>query len=153
MVVRMIKAIEVPDEFEEKPRILMLLCENDAYPALELAGFRRLSYSAFVRPIPVRCLGAVNVVWISDALARGFDGILLLGCKPAPDTQCHYTRGSELLATRSENVKQKLKQLALEDERVCVEHVALADYDKLPGLIDAFVAKLDKLGPNPFKES
>ncbi len=153
MVVRMIKAIEVPDELEEKPRILMLLCENDAYPALELAGFRRLSYSAFVRPIPVRCLGAVNVVWISDALARGFDGILLLGCKPAPDTQCHYTRGSELLATRSENVKQKLKQLALEDERVRVEHVALADYDKLPGLIDDFVAKLDRLGPNPFKES
>ena len=153
MVVRMIKAIEVPDEFEEKPRILMLLCENDAYPALELAGFRRLPYSAFVRPIPVRCLGAINVVWLSDALARGFDGILLLGCKPAPDYQCHYARGSDLLATRSENVKQKLKQLALEDERVRVEHVALADYDKVPGLIDDFVAKIDKLGPNPFKES
>ena len=38
MIARMIKAIEVPDETEEKPRILVLACENDAYPALDLAG-------------------------------------------------------------------------------------------------------------------
>jgi quinone-modifying oxidoreductase subunit QmoB len=151
MVVRMIKAIEVPDEFEEKPRILVLLCENDAYPALELAGFHGLRWNACVRPLPVRCLGAVNVVWISDALARGFDGVLLLGCKPGADTQCHYTRGSDLLATRSENVKQKLKQLALEDARVRVAHVALSDYLTLPGLLDDFVAQIAALGPNPFK--
>ena len=153
MVVRMIKAIEVPDEFEEKPRILMLLCENDAYPALELAGFHRRRYSSFVRAIPVRCLGAINVVWLSDALARGFDGVLLLGCKPGEQTQCHYTRGSDLMATRSENVKQKLKQMALEEQRVRIEHVALSDYLTLPGLIDGFVKQIEDLGPNPFKES
>jgi quinone-modifying oxidoreductase, subunit QmoB len=153
IVVRMLKAIEVPDEFEEKPRILMLLCENDAYPALELAGFHRQKYSAYVRAIPVRCLGAINIVWLSDALARGFDGVLLLGCKPGEQTQCHYTRGSDLLATRSENVKQKLKQLALEDQRVRVEHVALSDYLTLPGLIDGFVKEIERFGPNPFKDS
>jgi quinone-modifying oxidoreductase subunit QmoB len=152
IVVRMIKSIEVPDEFEEKPRILMLLCENDAFPALELAGFHRQRYSAFVRAIPVRCLGAVNIVWLSDAFARGFDGVLLLGCKPGEQTQCHYTRGSDLLATRSENVKQKLKQMALEEQRIRVEHVALADYLTLPGLIDGFVKQIEALGPNPFKE-
>jgi quinone-modifying oxidoreductase subunit QmoB len=153
MVVSMIKAVEVPDEFEEKPRILMLLCENDAYPALELAGFHRLQYSSYVRAIPVRCLGAVNVVWLSDALARGFDGVLLLGCKPGEQTQCHYARGSDLMATRSENVKQKLKQLALEEQRIRVEHVALSDYLTLPGLIDSFVKQIQGLGPNPFKDT
>lgn len=153
MVVRMIKAVEVPDEFEEKPRILILACENDAYPALELAGFHRLRHSAYVRPVSVRCLGAINVVWLSDAMARGFDGVLLLGCKPGEQTQCHYTRGSDLMATRSENVKQKLKQLALEDQRVRVEHVALSDYLTLPGLIDSFVKEIVDLGPNPFKDT
>ncbi len=38
MIASMIKAIEVPDEDEEKPRVLALVCENDAYPALDLAG-------------------------------------------------------------------------------------------------------------------
>jgi quinone-modifying oxidoreductase, subunit QmoB len=153
IVSRMIKSIEVPDEFEEKPRILMLLCENDAYPALELAGFHGQRYSPFVRAISVRCLGAVNVVWLADAFARGFDGVLLLGCKPGEQTQCHYTKGSELLATRSENIKQKLKQMALEDQRVRVEHVTLSDYVTLPKLIDDFVKQVDALGPNPFKDS
>ena len=29
-----IKAVDIPDEFSEKPRILILACENDAYPCL-----------------------------------------------------------------------------------------------------------------------
>ena len=44
MIASMVKAIEVPDEFEEKPRILVLACENDAYPALDMAGQGRQQY-------------------------------------------------------------------------------------------------------------
>jgi quinone-modifying oxidoreductase subunit QmoB len=50
-------------------------------------------------------------------------------------------------------VKQKLKQMALEEQRVRIEHVALSDYLTLPGLIDGFVKQIEDLGPNPFKES
>ena len=46
MIASMIKAIEVPEEDEEKPRVLALVCENDAYPALDLAGLE----AAPVRP-------------------------------------------------------------------------------------------------------
>jgi len=74
MIASMIKSVPIPDEFEESPRILVLACENDAYPALELAGFHHQNYSAYVRAIPVRCLGAVNIVWIADAVSRGYDG-------------------------------------------------------------------------------
>ena len=151
VVSSMIKAVNIPDEFEEKPRLLVLACENDALPALEAAGIARLHYSPFVRVIPVRCLGAVNVIWIADALARGFDGILLLGCKSGDDYQCHFIRGSELMGTRSENIRQKLVQLALEEERVRIEQIALSDYRRLPALIDEFAAQIEKIGLNPFK--
>ena len=151
VVSSMIKAVNIPDEFEEKPRLLVLACENDALPALEAAGVARLHYSPFVRVIPVRCLGAVNVIWIADALARGFDGILLLGCKSGDDYQCHFIRGSELMATRSENIRQKLIQLALEEQRVRIEQVALSDYQRLPALIDEFAAQIEEIGLNPFK--
>ncbi len=149
----MIKSVPIPDEFEESPRILVFACENDAYPALELAGLHRKAYSAYVRVIPVRCLGSVNIVWIADAMAMGYDGVLLLGCKPGDDTQCHFIRGSELMTTRSDNVKQKLKQLALEDERVCIEYVTIADFPKLPALIDGFVEQIVAIGLNPFKDA
>ena len=72
-----IKSIEIPDEEEEKPRILIFACENDAIPALEMAALHRVKYSAFVRIIPVRCLGSMNIVWIADALSSGFDAVML----------------------------------------------------------------------------
>lgn len=152
LVSTLVKSVPIPDEFEESPRILVLACENDAYPALELAGLHRHRHSAYVRVIPVRCLGSVNVIWIADAMAMGYDGVLLLGCVPGEDTQCHYLRGSELMTTRSENVKQKLTQLALEDERVRIEYVAFTDYPTLGARIDAFVARIQEIGLNPFKD-
>ncbi len=147
----MIKAIDVPDEFEEKPRLLGLLCENDAYPALDTAGLNRLKHSAFIRFIPVRCLGAVNVVWIANALSRGFDGILLVGCKSGDDYQCHFIRGSELMGTRGGNIQEKLKQLALEEERVRVEELAITEFDRLPEIINEFADQIEDIGMNPFK--
>ncbi|WP_455367011.1 FAD-dependent oxidoreductase, partial [Kaarinaea lacus] len=75
-----LKAVDIPEEFDEKPRILVLACENDAYPALDMAGMNKLEYSAFVRVIPVRCLGSTNLVWITDALNSGYDGVVLMGC-------------------------------------------------------------------------
>ncbi len=147
----MIKAVEIPDEFEEKPRLLGLLCENDAYPSLDTAGLRRLKHSAYIRFIPVRCLGSVNTVWIADALSRGFDGILLVGCKAGEDYQCHFIRGSELMDKRSENVQEKLKQLALEEERVKLVQLPITDYERLTAVVNEFAEQIEEIGLNPFK--
>jgi len=151
IVSQMIKAVEIPDEFEEKPRILALICENDAYPALDNAGFRRLKHSAFIRVIPVRCLGSVNTVWIADALSRGFDGVILIGCKSGDDYQCHFIRGSELMGVRGKNVKEKLQQLALEEERVRVEELTIVDSDRIAEVISEFCEEIEEIGLNPFK--
>ena len=147
----MIKAVEIPDEFDEKPRVLVLACENDAYPAFDMAARKRLQYSPFVRIIPLRCLGSMNVVWVADALSRGFDGIILLGCKYGDDYQCHYIRGSELANRRSDNIREKLTQLALENERVELHQVEISDYEKMPGIVNDFMEVIDDVGMNPFK--
>ncbi len=147
----MIKSIEVPDEDEDKPRLLGLLCENDAYPALDAAGLKRLQHSAWIRFIPVRCLGAINVVWVADALSKGYDGILMIGCKSGDDYQCHFIKGSELMGTRGENIREKLNQLALEEERVRVEEISISDYERLPEIINEFAKEIEDIGMNPFK--
>jgi quinone-modifying oxidoreductase subunit QmoB len=150
----MVKAISVPsaDDYDDPPlRILALVCENDAYPALDIAGLNRLTYSADVRIIPVRCLGSVNVIWIKDALAQGMDGVFLLGCKHGDDYQCHFVKGSELAEIRMKKIGDALASLALENERVAQFQVAIDEYDKLPQMIDDFVEMVEALGPNPFK--
>jgi quinone-modifying oxidoreductase subunit QmoB len=150
----MVKAIGVPseDDYDEPPlRILALVCENDAYPALDIVGLNRMTYSANVRIIPVRCLGSVNVIWIKDAMAQGMDGVFLLGCKHGDDYQCHFVKGSELAEIRMQKIGDALSSLALEEERVAQFQVAIDEYDKLPQMIDEFVEIVEALGPNPFK--
>ncbi|MBN1598882.1 MAG: hydrogenase iron-sulfur subunit [Bacteroidales bacterium] len=148
----MIKAVEIPDEFEEKPRILVFVCENDAYPALDMAGSKGLKYSPYVRIIPVRCLGSVNKVWISDALSCGYDGILQIGCKPGDDYQCHFIHGSELTQTRGENIQETLTTMMLEPERIKTEFIEITDYYRIPDIINSYVETIEDIGPNPFKD-
>jgi quinone-modifying oxidoreductase, subunit QmoB len=151
MIASMVKAIEVPDETEDKPRILVFACENDAYPALDIAGMNRASYDASVRVISLRCLGTMNIVWIADALSRGIDGVLLLGCKFGDDYQCHFVHGSELANRRLENVKDTLNRLQLESDRVRLVQIPMDAAAQLPLIIDQFAGRIRELGPNPYK--
>lgn len=151
MVSKIIKSISMPDEFDEKPRILAFVCENDALPSVDMAGLKRMRYSSFVRIIPLRCLGSMNAVWVSDALASGFDGVILIGCKRGDDYQCHFIRGSELANYRMENVREKLTQLVLEEQRVQIVELAINEFDKLPKIFDDFVEEIQGIGFNPYK--
>jgi quinone-modifying oxidoreductase subunit QmoB len=151
MIGSMVKAINVPEEDEEKPRIVVLACENDAYAALDMAGIHRMTHNPWVRVVPLRCLGSMNLVWIADSLSKGIDGVLLLGCQHGDDYQCHFIKGSELASIRLSKVSETLNRLALESDRVRFETVSIIDYPKLPGLLDEFAEKLVEIGPNPFK--
>jgi quinone-modifying oxidoreductase subunit QmoB len=147
-----IKSIEVPDEFEEKPRLLVLACENDAYPALDMVGISRQQYSPWVRVIPIRCVGSVNLIWITDALAKGIDGILLLGCRHGDDYQCHFIDGSELASVRLSKVQETLDRLALESDRVQMVQLQISAYPELPKILNDFAERLEEIGPNPYKD-
>lgn len=146
-----LKAVDIPDEFDEKPRILVLACENDAYPALDMAGMNRVEYSAFVRIIPVRCLGSTNLVWITDALNSGYDGVVLMGCQKGENYQCHFVKGSEIAHTRMSKVDDTLQSLSLEKERVATYEVAITDVQRAPKLINDMAETIGKIGMSPFK--
>jgi quinone-modifying oxidoreductase subunit QmoB len=147
----MFKAMEIPEEDEEKPRVLVFMCENDAIPALDMAGVKRLQYTPYIRVVPVRCLGSVNLVWISDALSAGIDGILLIGCKYGDDYQCHFVKGSELANYRLGKVQETLDRLALESERIKMVQLSINEYAQIPAIFDEFMSTIEEVGPNPFK--
>ena len=146
-----IKSLDMPDEFSEKPRILLLACENDAYPALDMAGVSRIVYSAFVRAIPVRCLGSVNTIWLTDALNSGWDGVMLMGCKRGDDYQCHFVKGSELAYYRMSKIDDTLQQLSLEKERVVSFEVAITDSRRVATLINDYAETIKTIGMSPLK--
>ncbi len=146
-----IKGAEIPDQFSEKPRILVLACENDAYPALDMAAMNHIQYSAFTRVIPVRCLGSVNTIWVTDALNAGYDGVMLMGCQKGDNYQCHFVKGSQLAFDRMSKIDDTLKQLSLEVERVQTHEVAITDIQRAPALINEMAETIQRIGLSPLK--
>lgn len=146
-----LKAVDIPDEFDEKPRIMVLACENDAYPALDMAGMTRQEYSPWTRIIPVRCLGSVNTIWITDALNSGYDGVILLGCQKGDNYQCHFVKGSEMAHYRMSKIDDTLTQLNLEKERVQTFEVSITDIERIPQIINDMEKTIEQIGMSPFK--
>ena len=93
----------------------------------------------------------MNLIWIADSLSKGIDGIMLLGCRHGDNYQCHFMKGSELAEIRLSKVAETLNRLALESDRVQLVQLQISDYPDLPRVINEFSAKLDEVGPNPYK--
>ncbi len=146
-----IKNIDIPDEFDEKPRILILACENDAYPALDMAAQNKLEYSAFARIIPVRCLGSTSLSWITDSMNSGFDGIILMGCPSGDNYQCHFVKGSAMAQERMAKVGDTLESLSLEKERVQTYEISITDIHRVPQIINEMAETIEQIGMSPFK--
>jgi quinone-modifying oxidoreductase subunit QmoB len=146
-----LKIVDMPDEFSEKPRILVLACENDAYPALDMGAKNGNHYSEFARVIPVRCLGSVNTIWVTDALNSGYDGIVMMGCQKGENYQCHFVKGSEIAHIRMSKIDDTLTQLGLEKERVATYEIAITDIERAPRLINDMAETVAKVGMSPFK--
>ena len=152
MIGAMLKEVDIPEEDEEKPRILVFACLNDAIPALDMVGRNRGKLSTTIRIIPLRCMGSMSLVWVADAMSSGFDGILLLGCRHGDDYQCHNMRGSALAETRLSKVSETLDRLQLESSRVKMVEVNIMDADTLPKIINDFSETISAMDPNPYKE-
>ena len=57
------------------------------------------------------------------------------------------------MQTRNTNIREKLKKLVLEEERVRLEQLSIADFDRLPEIINEFAEQITEIGLNPFKGS
>jgi quinone-modifying oxidoreductase subunit QmoB len=135
----------------DQPRILVLACENDAYPALDMAGINRRQLNPYMRIIPVRCLGSVTLLWVKTALEKGYDGIMLLGCKSGDDYQCHFVKGSAMAKERMSKVGETLRSMMMEEERVQVNEIAIADSERVVEILNSFGKQIEDIGLNPFK--
>ncbi len=133
------------------PRVLVLACENDAYPAIDMAGVNRATLPGSLRIVPVRCLGSVNRALVAEALIAGYDAVTLMGCRSGEDYQCHFIHGSEILKTRMDNIREVIERMALGPERVQYLEVAISEADRIPDLLNGVLAKARALGPSPLR--
>jgi len=134
------------DEFE--PVIIGFLCKWCASAAADLAGTSRLQYPANLRPIMVNCSGFIDTSYVLRALLEGADGVFIGACHPG---DCHYVDGNLKARRRIAIIKNSLKALSLEPERIRFEFISASEGNKFARVIREFTEQIRKLGPNPLK--
>lgn len=135
------------EEFE--PKIIGFLCNWCSYAGADLAGISRIQYPANIRIIRVMCSGRVDPAFILEAFKNGADGVLVAGCHPPDD--CHYLSGNLKALRRIMLLKEVLKELGVEPERLRLEWISASEGDRFATIIREMVEEIKKLGPNPLK--
>jgi F420-non-reducing hydrogenase iron-sulfur subunit len=85
---------------------------------------------------------------VIDALTKGADGVLMLGCHPG---DCHYLEGNLRAKARADAIEVMLEDFGLEPERFRLEWVSAAEAPRFVEVVSEVVEKLRKLGPSSYK--
>jgi quinone-modifying oxidoreductase subunit QmoB len=143
-----------PTSSPEKPRILLLACENDAYPALDMAGTAAPAAYFGLRARDPGALPRFGEHHLDHRCAErsGYDGVMMMGCKKGDDYQCHFVKGSEMAFYRMGKIDDTLEAAQPRDRaRRQTLEVAITDIERVPKLIDEYVDQIKAIGLSPMK--
>ncbi len=128
----------------KEPRILAFLCKWCAYAGADLAGTTRKHYNPNLVSIRLTCSGRIDPTHVLEALAEGYDGVLIGGCHPGT---CHYMTGNYKASRRVALLQRMLKQMGVPSQRVRLEWISASESDKFVTVVNGMIDALRKLEP------
>ncbi len=131
-----------------QPRILAFCCHYCAYAAADLAGAMRLQYPPNVRVLRLPCTGKIEPNHILQAFERGADGVMVAGCL---EGGCHFLEGNLRARKRVERVKELLKEVGIEPERLEMFNLSSAEGNRFAEIVSEMNERLAALGPSPLR--
>jgi len=131
------------------PRIVGFLCNWCSYGGADVAGTAKLSIPASFTPIRIMCSSRVDPAIILTAFLRSADGILIAGCHPG---DCHYEKGNYYARRRFVLIKNIIKNLGLESERLRLSWISASEGKRFADVVNEFTEHIRGLGPNPVKK-
>ena len=133
-----------------EPRIIAFCCNYCAYAAADLAGSKRMQYSANVRIIHTPCTGKIEMEHILEAFEKGIDGVLVAGCL---EGGCHFLEGNLRARQRTSRIRQMLDEIGVGAERLKMVNFSAAMAPTFVERVEEIVATVRALGPNPLNSS
>jgi coenzyme F420-reducing hydrogenase delta subunit len=138
---------EIEDQSSEI-RLVAFCCHYCAYAAADLAGSLRIQYPSSVNVVKLPCTGKLDVQLVLDAFEHGVDGVMVAGCM---EGDCHYQQGNLNAKRRVNRVKELLKQIGLEPERVRMFNMSSAMGQRWADAVTDMDGTIRQLGPSPLR--
>ncbi len=133
---------------ESNIQIVAFCCHYCAYGAADLAGSLRIQYPASVKVVKLPCTGRLDVPLVLDALEHGADGVMIAGCL---EGDCHFQQGNLNARRRVDYVKDLLRQIGLEPERVRMFNMSSAMGYRFAEATQEMTQQISSLGPSPLR--
>jgi F420-non-reducing hydrogenase iron-sulfur subunit len=127
-----------------EPKLVGFLCNWCSYTGADLAGTARMKYPPNLRVIRVMCSGRVDPNFVLDALAKGADGVLVLGCHPG---DCHYSEGNYKCQRRLPLTRRLAEQMGIDPRRIRLEWVSASEGARFTQVVTEFTEQVRALGP------
>lgn len=131
-----------------EPIIIGFCCNWCSYAGADLAGVSRLQYPPNLRIIRVMCSGMVHPNMVMDALTKGADGVMIMGCHIG---DCHYREGNNRAQSRADAIKLMLQDFGIEEDRFRLEWVSASEGPRFAQVVTEMTEKVRALGPSQFK--
>ena len=77
---------------KKDPVIIGYICDDCGYNLLDTAGFMEAEYPSGFLPIYVNCMSNLSLRNVLNAVKKGADGVMLVGCVKE---RCHFLKGTE----------------------------------------------------------
>jgi coenzyme F420-reducing hydrogenase delta subunit/Pyruvate/2-oxoacid:ferredoxin oxidoreductase delta subunit len=150
------KAIQLPFYSDQEmlmqisnpPKLVAFACENSGALAAEFAKKLEPNLQDNLQIVSVPCSGKIDALYLLKALERGADGVLLLVCH---EHNCKFICGNDRADKRKEQVRRRLSEIGLEDERVEIVHLAANQGNEFNDKVRTMAARIHQLGTNPGK--
>jgi coenzyme F420-reducing hydrogenase delta subunit/heterodisulfide reductase subunit C len=140
------KKIEIQARVHERkdwsPRLAVFVCDWSVRPEIDQAILSDPPRGVHVVRVP--CSGRITPTFLVAALQKGFDGVLVIGCRPG---ECHYKQGNLVEQARLTLAGSFLGFLGLEEKRLRFEWMPTKSRGALKGLFEGMLGELSALGP------
>lgn len=105
-------------------KVVIFLCNWNAYSGFETAGREFRTYSSDVHPVRVLCLGRISIGIILKAFERGARGVMLLGC---PNGECRYEFGNKCVENVFTEACELIKLLGFNESQLKMDSISAGD--------------------------
>ncbi|NQT69034.1 MAG: hydrogenase iron-sulfur subunit [Desulfobacteraceae bacterium] len=130
-------------EGKKAPYIVAFCCSRSANQAMELAHSMGSKLPEGFTSFEMPCAGSVSVEHILAAFQKGADGILILACH---EGNCHSQYGNVYAQRRVGLLKNTLKDMGFEQERLAVHTLASNMGKEFETVVTKFEKRMSALG-------
>jgi F420-non-reducing hydrogenase iron-sulfur subunit len=130
-------------------QIVAYCCHYCAYAAADLAGVLRLRYPAEAKIVEIPCTGRLDILEVLHTFEHGADGVMVAGCL---EGDCHFQEGNLNARRRVERIKDILRGIGLETERIEMFNLSSAMGARFAEVASEMTKQIMDIGPNPLRQ-